>query len=235
MTETRPQALAALLRPYFPETTTIGSWVDGRIVPGTGENVRLVDPSTGLTLAEYPDAGPDIVAEAARAAKVGQARWAALTGAARGRVMQEIARVIRAEVEGLARLEALNAGKPIRDCRGEATKVAEMFEYYAGWADKLHGEVIPVPTSHLNYTRREPLGVVLQITPWNAPVFTCGWQLAPALAAGNAVLLKPSELTPSPRWRWRPSPSGPGCPRASSTCSPATATPPARRPSPRRP
>ncbi len=196
MTETRPQALAALLRPFFPETTHHRFLGGGRIVPGTGENVRLVDPSTGLTLAEYPDAGPDMVAEAARAAKVGQARWAALTGAARGRVMQEIARVIRAEVEGLARLEALNAGKPIRDCRGEATKVAEMFEYYAGWADKLHGEVIPVPTSHLNYTRREPLGVVLQITPWNAPVFTCGWQLAPALAAGNAVLLKPSELTP---------------------------------------
>ncbi|GJD60887.1 aldehyde dehydrogenase family protein [Methylobacterium frigidaeris] len=200
MTETRPQALAALLRPYFPEMTIIGtpigSWVDGRIVPGTGESVRLVDPATGLTLAEYPDAGPGVVAEAARAAKAGQARWAALTGAARGRLMQEIARSIRAEIEGLAHLEALNAGKPIRDCRVEATKVAEMFEYYAGWADKLHGEVIPVPTSHLTYTRREPIGVVLQITPWNAPVFTCGWQLAPALAAGNAVLLKPSELTP---------------------------------------
>ncbi|KMO12042.1 aldehyde dehydrogenase family protein [Methylobacterium platani] len=200
MTETRPQALAAALRPFFPEMadpgSCIGSWVDGRIVPGTGEPVRLVDPSTGLALAEYPDAGPEVAAFAARAATAGQARWAALTGAARGRVMQEIARAIRAEIEPLARLEALNAGKPIRDCRVEATKVAEMFEYYAGWADKLHGEVIPVPTSHLNYTRREPLGVVLQITPWNAPVFTCGWQLAPALAAGNAVLLKPSELTP---------------------------------------
>ncbi|SEO72722.1 Acyl-CoA reductase [Methylobacterium sp. ap11] len=196
MTETRPQTLAALMRPFFPETSVIGSWVNGRMVPGTGEAIRLVDPSTGLTLAEYPDAGAPVAAEAARAAAAGQARWAALTGAARGRVMQEIARTIRGEIEPLARLEALNAGKPIRDCRVEATKVAEMFEYYAGWADKLHGEVIPVPTSHLNYTRREPLGVVLQITPWNAPVFTCGWQLAPALAAGNAVLLKPSELTP---------------------------------------
>ncbi|KTS27261.1 aldehyde dehydrogenase [Methylobacterium indicum] len=200
MTETRPRTLAALMRPFFPETPStgscIGSWVNGRMVPGTGETVRLVDPATGLTLAEYPDAGAPVAAEAARAAREAQGRWAALTGAARGRVMQEIARTIRAEIEPLARLEALNAGKPIRDCRGEATKVAEMFEYYAGWADKLHGEVIPVPTSHLNYTRREPLGVVLQITPWNAPVFTCGWQLAPALAAGNAVVLKPSELTP---------------------------------------
>ncbi len=200
MTETRPRTLAALMRPFFPETPStgscIGSWVNGRMVPGTGETVRLVDPATGLTLAEYPDAGAPVAAEAARAAREAQGRWAALTGAARGRVMQEIARTIRAEIEPLARLEALNAGKPIRDCRGEAAKVAEMFEYYAGWADKLHGEVIPVPTSHLNYTRREPLGVVLQITPWNAPVFTCGWQLAPALAAGNAVVLKPSELTP---------------------------------------
>lgn len=196
MTETRPQTLAALMRPFFPETSVIGSWVNGRMVPGTGEAIRLVDPSTGLTLAEYPDAGAPVAAEAARAAVAGQARWAALTGAARGRVMQEIARTIRGEIEPLARLEALNAGKPIRDCRVEATKVAEMFEYYAGWADKLHGEVIPVPTSHLNYVTYEPLGTVLQITPWNAPIFTGGWQIAPAITAGNAVILKPSELTP---------------------------------------
>ncbi len=71
-----------------------------------------------------------------------------------------------------------------------------MFEYYAGWCDKLHGEVIPVPTSHLNYTRHEPVGTVVQITPWNAPIFTAGWQIAPAICAGNAVVLKPSELTP---------------------------------------
>jgi len=71
-----------------------------------------------------------------------------------------------------------------------------MFRYYAGWTDKLHGEVIPVPTGHLNYTQREALGVVFQITPWNAPVFTAGWQIAPAIACGNGVVIKPSELTP---------------------------------------
>jgi len=71
-----------------------------------------------------------------------------------------------------------------------------MFAYYAGWADKLHGEVIPVPSGHLNYTLREPLGVVFQITPWNAPIFTAGWQIAPAIATGNGVVIKPSELTP---------------------------------------
>ena len=110
--------------------------------------------------------------------------------------MQAIAGAVTDQAETLARLEALSAGKPIRDCRVEVAKVAEMFAYYAGWADKTHGEVIPVPSGHLVYTLREPVGVVFQITPWNAPVFTAGWQIAPAIAAGNGVVIKPSELTP---------------------------------------
>lgn len=93
-------------------------------------------------------------------------------------------------------IECISANKPIRDARGEVIKVAEMFHYYAGWADKIHGDVISVPTTHLNYVVYEPLGTVLQITPWNAPIFTCGWQIAPAITSGNAVILKPSELTP---------------------------------------
>ncbi|MGI9451637.1 MAG: aldehyde dehydrogenase family protein, partial [Geminicoccaceae bacterium] len=118
------------------------------------------------------------------------------SAAARGQVLQDIARAVIDRTEPLARLEALLAGKPVRDCRVEVAKVAEMFAYYAGWADKLHGEVIPVPSGHLNYTLREPLGVVFQITPWNAPIFTAGWQIAPAIATGNGVVIKPSELTP---------------------------------------
>jgi acyl-CoA reductase-like NAD-dependent aldehyde dehydrogenase len=110
--------------------------------------------------------------------------------------MQEAGRLLRANIEALAQLESVSAGKPIRDCRGEALRVAEMFEYYGGWTDKLYGNVIPVPSGHLNYTRREPFGVILQITPWNAPLNTCGWQIAPAMCMGNAVVLKPSELTP---------------------------------------
>jgi acyl-CoA reductase-like NAD-dependent aldehyde dehydrogenase len=110
--------------------------------------------------------------------------------------MQEAGRLLRANIEALAQLESISAGKPIRDCRGEALRVAEMFEYYGGWTDKLYGNVIPVPSGHVNYTRREPFGVILQITPWNAPLNTCGWQIAPALCMGNAVVLKPSELTP---------------------------------------
>ena len=188
--------LQIALEPFWPGLTTLGSHIGGTMVAGTGAPVTIHDPATGSLLLVYPDAGAELAAKAAEAAAAAQGSWARLSGAARGRIMQAIARAVLAAAEPLARLESLSAGKPIRDTRVEVAKVAEMFEYYAGWADKFHGDVIPVPTSHLNYTRREAMGVVLQITPWNAPIFTAGWQIAPAIAMGNAVVLKPSELTP---------------------------------------
>ncbi|WP_407050877.1 aldehyde dehydrogenase family protein [Methyloraptor flagellatus] len=188
--------LAELLAPLWSGDLVVGSLVGGRIVPGTGDTITVADAATGEPLYAYADAGAAVVAAAAASAREAQVAWGRLTGFGRGRILQAVGRAILAEAEPLARLESLTAGKPLRDARIEVTKVAEMFEYYAGWADKFHGEVIPVPTTHLNYTRREPMGVVLQITPWNAPIFTCGWQLAPALSMGNGVLLKPSELTP---------------------------------------
>ncbi|HSP24100.1 MAG TPA: aldehyde dehydrogenase family protein, partial [Saliniramus sp.] len=174
----------------------IASFVGAEFVPGEGEPVALTDPSDGKVWAHYADAGAGVVDQAMNAALVGQRAWTALTASQRGRVMWAIGARVREQLETLAMLETLTVGKPIRDTRVEALKVAEMFEYYAGWCDKLHGDVIPVPTSHLNYTRREPFGVVTQITPWNAPIFTAGWQIAPAICAGNAVVLKPSELSP---------------------------------------
>ncbi|WP_315737555.1 MULTISPECIES: aldehyde dehydrogenase family protein [unclassified Bradyrhizobium] len=190
-----PRLRAATL-PFWPDLEAVGSHVGGDLIVGDGATVSVNDPATGRLLFSYADAGADVAAKAAAAAVAGQAEWANLTAAGRGRVMQAVARAILAAAEPLAHLESLSAGKPIRDTRGEVAKVAEMFEYYAGWADKFHGDVIPVPSGHLNYTRREPMGVVLQITPWNAPIFTAGWQIAPAISMGNAVLLKPSELTP---------------------------------------
>lgn len=187
--------LQALLAELLPGGQ-VGSLVGGDVLPGTGEALALVNPADGRMLLTYADAGQAVVDAAFAAAAPAQRVWWGMTAAARGRAMWEVARLIRAKAGPLAELEALSAGKPIRDTRGEVGKVAEMFEYYAGWADKLHGEVIPVPTSHLNYTRPEPFGTVVQITPWNAPIFTGGWQVAPAICAGNAVVLKPSELTP---------------------------------------
>ena len=190
------ETLLAAFAHFFPGAQSVGSYVGGELIEGSGDTIQLYDAATGKPSLAYKDGGAAIVEVAAAAAEKAQKRWWALTHAARGRVMFEIARELRKDVESIARLEALGSGKPIRDCRGEVAKVAEMFEYYGGWADKFYGEVIPVPSSHLNYTRREPAGTVLQITPWNAPIFTGGWQVAPAISMGNAVLLKPSELTP---------------------------------------
>lgn len=173
------------------------SLVAGELCDGTGAEITLIDPYTEQVLARYKDADVALSQAACTAAKTAQVGWAkGISAAARGLVMQDIARAVLAHSEPLAQIESLIAGKPIRDCRVEVAKVAEMFTYYAGWADKLHGEVIPVPSGHLNYTLREPLGVVFQITPWNAPIFTGGWQIAPAIATGNGVVIKPSELTP---------------------------------------
>ena len=189
------QLLAAFV-PFFPHATGVGSYVGGHLLPGSGELISLQNPANGQATLQYADADAAVVQAAVDAAAKAQAAWWKLTHAARGRIVFAVGNKISEHAEALAQLEALSAGKPIRDCRGEVGKVAEMFEYYGGWADKFYGDVIPVPSTHLNYTRREPVGTVLQVTPWNAPLFTCGWQVAPAIAMGNAVLLKPSELTP---------------------------------------
>ncbi len=176
--------------------STFGSWINGRLVEGEGETLFLTNPATAGHFLSYKDAGNSLVDEAADVAVAAQKSWWALTAMERAKSLWRCGDTIRQYTEELACLESISAGKPIRDCRVEVSKVAEMFEYYAGWCDKLAGDVISVPTTHLNYTRHEPYGVVTQITPWNAPIFTGGWQIAPAICAGNAVLIKPSELTP---------------------------------------
>ncbi|GGJ83362.1 aldehyde dehydrogenase family protein [Pseudomonas matsuisoli] len=186
----------ALLKEFWGDRNQVASYVDGRFVDGKGESITVRNAHDDSVAYEYPDADASVVTLADDAAKRARVEWNALTAQARGRIIYRIGALIREEAETLAVLESVTSNKPIRDARVEVIKVAEMFEYYAGWADKLHGEVIPVPTTHLNYVTYEPLGTVLQITPWNAPIFTGGWQIAPAITAGNAVILKPSELTP---------------------------------------
>jgi aldehyde dehydrogenase (NAD+) len=190
------QKILELMRPFWGDRSTIGSYVGGQFIDGHGAPVEVRNAHDDSLLLSFADADESLVAIADQAAKVAQLQWWAMTAQARGRALYQVGALIREQAQSLAQIESLTANKPIRDASVEVQKVAEMFEYYAGWADKLHGEVIPVPTSHLNYVTYEPLGTVLQITPWNAPIFTCGWQLAPAMAAGNAVILKPSELTP---------------------------------------
>jgi aldehyde dehydrogenase (NAD+) len=183
--------LAASLADWFGGTIP-GAVIAGVPLPGAGSIMVLTDPVTGGPLAQYRLAGAELAARAAQPAP----DWAALPAAERGRRLWALSAAIRAEAEALALAECANTGKPIRDARAEIARVAEMAEYYAGWADKIEGRTIPVPSGHLVYLRPEPFGVVLAITPWNAPLFTAGWNAFPALAAGNAVVLKPSEYTP---------------------------------------
>lgn len=196
MTQIDAGARVAELLAQLTGFTALASLVGGEAMEGDGASLDLFDPATGKRTATYRDAGQSVIDAAHDAASRAQAEWWAKTASERGRIMFRIGQLVRENAPALAELEALSAGRLIRDIAGEAVRIAEMFEYYAGWCDKLHGEVIPVPTTHLNYTRPEPYGTVVQITPWNAPLFTCGWQVAPAICAGNAVVLKPSELTP---------------------------------------
>ncbi len=191
------QTLLAELMASFDLEPIPASLIDGALVQGEGKQIDLIDPYTLDHLISYADCGREVATAACASALKAQANWVNdRTHHERGLIMFNIARAVAEQAEPMAQLEALVAGKPLRDCRIEVAKVSEMFSYYAGWCDKLHGEVIPVPSGHLNYTIRQPLGVVFQITPWNAPVFTAGWQIAPAIATGNAVVIKPSELTP---------------------------------------
>jgi len=174
----------------------VGSFVNGRCVAGQGEEIALQDPTTGGPLLSHRDTTADTVEQALSGCTQGQAAWAALPARERAIVLARLAELIGRQADAIARLEAWSTGKAVKGCRAQVAAVAESLRYFAGWADKAGGRVIPVPGGQLNYTLREPLGVVLQIMPWNSPFYLAGWSMAPALAMGNAVLLKPSELTP---------------------------------------
>ena len=183
-------------RELMGEGAVPGAWIAGSLASGEGEEIALVDPATGEEILRYRDAGARLAAEAVRAAEAGFRVWSRLTAAARGRLLWAWGEAVAAAGESLAELEAAASGKPIRDCRREVAAVADMLRYWAGWADKLEGRVVPVPTSHRVLVTHEPQGIVVAITPWNAPLFTAGWNVAPILAAGNVCILKPSELSP---------------------------------------
>ena len=146
-------------------------------------------------LEHVPRAGVADVDAAVASAREAYPTWRALAPGARAATLRELASTLEGHLEELAVLEARNAGKPISDARGEMAMVIDTFRYYAGAPERLLGDTIPVPGGQA-WTVREPLGVVGLITPWNFPLTIASWKLAPALAAGNTVVLKPAELTP---------------------------------------
>src|SRR4051794_8812109 len=146
-------------------------------------------------MGEVPRAGVEEVDAAVARAKAAFPAWRAVAPADRAKLLRDLADALAARHEDLARLEARNAGKPIGDARGEMEMVVETYRYYAGAPERLLGQTIPV-AGGIDMTFREPLGVVGLIVPWNFPLTIASWKVAPALAAGNTVVLKPAELTP---------------------------------------
>jgi len=157
--------------------------------------IEVIEPATEQVIAEIPSAGVEEVDAAVARAKQAFTHWRAVAPAERSAQLHRLTAALEERAEELAKLEARNAGKPISDARGEIGMVVETFRYYAGAPERLLGETIPV-AGGVDMTFREPLGVVGLIVPWNFPLTIASWKVAPALAAGNTVVLKPAALTP---------------------------------------
>jgi betaine-aldehyde dehydrogenase len=159
------------------------------------DTLQVIEPATEGVLDEIPRAGPEDADAAVARAKAAFPAWRDVAPADRAKLLHRLADRLDHEREALAVLEARNAGKPISDARGEMQMVVDTFRYYAGAPERLLGDTIPVGGGQA-MTVREPLGVVALITPWNFPLTIAAWKMAPALAAGNTLVLKPAELTP---------------------------------------
>jgi acyl-CoA reductase-like NAD-dependent aldehyde dehydrogenase len=163
-----------------------------------GATFQVIEPATGGPMAEVAEAGPEdaarAVATAHRAFEEGP--WPRTPATQRGRVLLKASTILRERLEDVARLEARNAGKPIRDARDEVGLVADVLEYWGGAANKIFGETIPVSDNGMDVTLREPVGVCALITPWNFPMVIASWKIAPALACGNTIVVKPASYTP---------------------------------------
>src|SRR3989454_169281 len=171
-----------------------GQWVE----PSTGEHAPDLDPATNRPIAEIAVGGVEdgkAGVEAARAA-FENPEWRGIDPSKRGRLLYHLGQAVRDAFEEVGRLESLAVGKPIREAKGDAAFVYKTLEYWAGMADKIQGETIPVPGARLDYTLLEPVGVTVHIAPWNYPLTLAVRGIAPALAAGNTVVLKPAAITP---------------------------------------
>ncbi len=169
-----------------------------RVPAADGKSFAVIEPGSGQSFAEVAEAGPEDVERAVQRAywAFEQGRWARLSATDRGRILLQAATLVRERLEDIAVIEARNVGKPIRDARGEVALVAAVLEYWGGAANKISGETIPVQDAGLEITLREPVGVCALITPWNFPLVIASWKIAPALACGNTVVVKPAQLTP---------------------------------------
>jgi betaine-aldehyde dehydrogenase len=173
-------------------------FIDGKFVDAlSGETLPTLNPHDNTVITDVAMAGRADVDLAVAAAQRAFPAWSRIAAADRGRILLRLADLIEANTEELARLESLDTGHPLKDTRFlDVPRTAGCYRYFGGMADKFQGETIPVEAGFLNYTLREPVGVVGQVVPWNFPLMFTSWKMAPALAAGNCVVLKPAEITP---------------------------------------
>lgn len=175
-------------------------WIGGRWEEGRPSNrYDVVNPATGEKLTDVVHGSAQDVDRAVAAARAAleSGPWPKMDASERGRILRRAGDLIQSRKDELARLESANNGKTVKEAgRGDLPPSWDVFHYYSGWANKLHGEVIPVDGHYLNFAVREPVGVVGAIVAWNYPLLLASWKLAPALATGNTVVLKPSEQTP---------------------------------------
>ena len=194
-TEQRAPMEAAAAGPTVARMVIGGESVDA----ADGQTFDVVNPAIGRTIATAPLGGREDVDRAVAAAQKAfedRKGWASWAAGKRGRSLAKLADLIKKSSEELAWLESRNVGKPITGARGEIIGASLVFDYYAGAANKIYGQTIPVSKPGLDLTLREPIGVVGLIVPWNFPLLMASWKVAPALAAGNTAILKPASYTP---------------------------------------
>ena len=181
-----------------PTAARYQMYIDGRFVDsGGGKTFEVFDPATEEAIATVPAGNAADIDQAARAAnRAFYEGWKTVTAQDRGRILFRLAERVRARRAELAELETRNTGKPIAESEYDMDDTATCFEYYGGLATKINGEVLPVPADAVAFAMREPMGVAGQIIPWNYPLMMAAWKIAPALAAGCTVVLKPAEQTP---------------------------------------
>ena len=169
-----------------------------RVAAASGRSFETLNPATGEVLAKVAEAGVEDVDAAVRSARAAfEGAWGHMKASERGALLLKLAELIRRDEDELVRLESLDSGKPVSAIRRQdLPAVLDTLTYYAGMADKINGQVIPARPDALTYTVREPLGVVGAIIPWNFPLMIGMWKIAPALACGCTVVLKPAEITP---------------------------------------
>jgi acyl-CoA reductase-like NAD-dependent aldehyde dehydrogenase len=177
---------------------TYGIFINGEEVPAaSGKTFQSINPATGEPFAEVAEGDAEDIDRAARAAQSAYPAWRQKSASSRGKLLYRLAQLVDQHRDDLARLQSQDMGKPLRESlKVDATSGVDALEYFAGIANKVEGRTIPVPGRFLNYTLREPWGVVGQIIPWNFPLLQAVWKIAPAVAAGNTVVLKPAEQAP---------------------------------------